>query len=153
MSDTRLHGYRLEEGVPTVDRYLALRSRAGLSPKNADQALAALSGSWCAYRVTHLATDEVVAMGRVIGDGGWYFHIVDMAVLPDHQRQGLGDALLAALLQHIADRAPAGAFVNLLADEPGRRLYERHEFTYTAPKSLGMAKILGDAGDSSPTLG
>lgn len=25
--------------------------------------------------------------GRVIGDGGWYFHIVDMATQPDHQRR------------------------------------------------------------------
>lgn len=145
--------YRLEEGVPTVDRYLDLRARAGLSPKNTDQALAALSGSWCAYRVRHLVTNEVVAMGRVIGDGGRYFHIVDMAVLPDHQRQGLGDALLTALLRHIGDRAPGGAFVNLFADEPGRRLYERHGFTYTAPKSLGMSKILGEAVDQSTRAG
>jgi hypothetical protein len=28
-------------------------------------------------------------MGRVIGDGGWYFHVVDMAVLPEHQRRDL----------------------------------------------------------------
>ncbi|WP_370260313.1 hypothetical protein [Cryobacterium sp. TMT3-29-2] len=29
-------------------------------------------------------------MGRIIGDGGWYFHIADMATLPEFQGRGLG---------------------------------------------------------------
>lgn len=40
-------------------------------------------------------------MGRVIGDGGWYFHIIDMAVLPEHQHRGLGNAILTWLLDRI----------------------------------------------------
>ena len=79
----------------------------------------------------------------MLGDGGWYFHIVDMAVLPEHQRHGLGDAMLTALLDAIRRDAPPGAFVNLLADAPGRRLYHRHGFRETAPESLGMARTLG----------
>jgi ribosomal protein S18 acetylase RimI-like enzyme len=82
-------------------------------------------------------------MGRVIGDGGWYFHVVDMAVHPEHQRRGLGDAVLTELLDRIRAAAPAGAFVNLLADPPGRRLYARHGFTPTAPGSVGMGRMLG----------
>lgn len=69
----------------------------------------------------------------------WYFHVLDMAVLPEHQRQGLGDAVLTALLQRVRAHAPAGAYVNLLADPPGRRLYTRHGFTDTAPHTIGMA--------------
>jgi len=67
-----------------------------------------------------------VGMGRVIGDGGWYFHVVDMAVLLDHQRRGLGDLILTALLDRIRRDAPAGAYVTLLADPPGRNLYAKH---------------------------
>jgi len=32
--------------------------------------------------------------------------------------------------------------VNLLADEPGRKLYTRHGFVETAPGSIGMAQTL-----------
>jgi ribosomal protein S18 acetylase RimI-like enzyme len=64
---------------------------------------------------------------------------VDIAVLPEHQRRGLGDAVLTALLHHVQDHAPAGAHVSLLADPPGRRLYARHGFVGTAPDSIGMA--------------
>jgi GNAT superfamily N-acetyltransferase len=66
-----------------------------------------------------------------------------MAVHPGHQRRGLGDAILTALLERITVSAPGGAYVNLLADPPGRRLYARHGFAETAPGSVGMALTLG----------
>jgi ribosomal protein S18 acetylase RimI-like enzyme len=136
-------GYRLIENAPGVEAYLALRELSGLSPKTREQAAAALPGSWAACHVVHEPTGETVGMGRVLGDGGWYFHVVDMAVLPAHQRRGLGDAVLTSLLERIRSHAPKGAYVNLLADPPGRRLYARHGFTETAPRSIGMALRLG----------
>lgn len=135
-------GYRLVEGPPAVAAYIALRQRSGLSPRRGDQAAAAVRGSWAAVHIVHDETGSTVGMGRVLGDGGWYFHIVDMAVLPEHQRRGLGDAILAALLNAIREHAPAGAYVNLLADPPGRRLYQRHGFRDTAPGSVGMSQTL-----------
>src|SRR5215475_13334078 len=135
-------GYRLVDGPPRVADYLALRQLAGLSPRREDQAAAALRGSWAAVHVVYEPSGDTVGMGRVIGDGGWYFHVVDMAVLPAHQRRGLGDAVLTALLDAVRRQAPAGAYVNLLADLPGRRLYERHGFRDTAPGSIGMAQTL-----------
>jgi GNAT superfamily N-acetyltransferase len=125
-----------------VADYLMLRQRSGLSPRREDQALAAVRGSWAAVHVVHEESADAVGMGRVLGDGGWYFHVVDMAVLPEHQRRGLGDAILTALLDTIRHGAPPGAYVNLLADAPGRRLYHRHGFRDTAPNSVGMAQTL-----------
>jgi GNAT superfamily N-acetyltransferase len=135
-------GYRLIDAPPAVGDYLALRRRSGLTPRREEQAAAALRGSWAAVHVVHAATGAAVGMGRMLGDGGWYFHVVDMAVLPEHQRRGVGDAILTALLDTVRRRAPAGAYVNLLADPPGRRLYERNGFRDTAPGSLGMARTL-----------
>jgi GNAT superfamily N-acetyltransferase len=140
-----LTGYRLVDGPPAVPDYLALRELSGLSPIRPDQAEAAVRGSWAAVHVVHEETAATVGMGRVLGDGGWYFHVVDMAVLPGHQRRGIGDAVLTALLDAIRRGAPAGAYVNLLADPPGRRLYARHGFTETAPYSVGMAQGLQQA--------
>ncbi|KAJ6153553.1 Acyl-CoA N-acyltransferase [Penicillium chermesinum] len=79
-------------------------------------------------------------MGRVIGDGGWYFHIADMAVDPAHQRKGLGDAVLKALIQQIKEASPSDGkpYISLLADKPGRKLYAKNGFVESAPESLGM---------------
>src|SRR5262249_22772009 len=135
-------GYRLQDGAPQPTDYLQLRVQSGLSPKTEEQAKAAVSGTWAACHVVHEADGRCVAMGRVIGDGGWYFHIVDMAVLPQHQRRGLGGAVLVYLLEQIRDRAPRGAYVSLLADPPGRQLYMRSGFVESAPGSVGMVLTL-----------
>ena len=121
---------------PTLEDYLHLRAASGLTPKTAEQGEAALAGSWCWSVVQHQG--RAVAMGRVIGDGGWYFHIADMATLPEHQGRGLGRRVLADLLAQIAAAAPTEPYVTLMADAPGRRLYESMGFVETAPTSLGM---------------
>lgn len=131
-------GYTLVDGPPPAEAAVELRAHSGLSPKSLEQTERAMAGSWAAFHVVDAAGD-VVGMGRVIGDGGWYFHIADMAVLPDHQRRGIGDAVLTALVERIEAEAPPGAFITLLADPPGRRLYARHGFAPTAPHSVGMA--------------
>ncbi|WP_201464627.1 GNAT family N-acetyltransferase [Janibacter melonis] len=121
---------------PTLEDYLHLRAASGLTPKTAAQGEGALLGSWRWSVIQHAG--QAVAMGRVIGDGGWYFHIADMATLPDHQGRGLGRRVLADLLAQIDEVAPDEPYVTLMADAPGRRLYESMGFVETAPTSLGM---------------
>lgn len=135
-------GYRLHADPPTAADYCALRAESGLSPKTVTQADAAIAGTWTFRRVTD-ADGQTVAMGRVVGDGGWYFLIADMATLPDHQGLGLGSIILDGLLQEIRDRAEDGAYVTLTADPPGRRLYESRGFADVAPERTGMHQVLG----------
>ncbi|KAL4880286.1 putative GNAT family acetyltransferase [Aspergillus karnatakaensis] len=135
--------YTLETGYPPLNDYLHLRAATGLSPKTPAQGAAVPSGSWyglfISYTDPETNTSTPVAMGRIIGDGGWYFHIADMAVLPDHQRKGLGDIVLKRLLEVIYERAPEGRpYITLLADAPGVKLYRKNGFVDTAPGSVGM---------------
>ena len=132
---------RLVFGPPPVVDYLRLRAESGLSQKTVDQAEAGLRGSWAAIHVVHEPAGQSVGMCRVIGDGGWYFHVIDMAVLPAFQGRGIGDSILRALLEEIRRRAPSGAYISLLADEPGRPLYRRHGFVESGPRSIGMVLL------------
>jgi ribosomal protein S18 acetylase RimI-like enzyme len=137
-------GYTLHDRPPPPEAAADLRARSGLTPKTLEQCRLAMAGSWAGVHVTHDATGEVVGMGRVIGDGGWYFHIADMATLPGHQRRGIGDAVLTRLVEVIRAAAPPDCYVTLMADPPGRALYARHGFVETAPHSLGMVQRWGD---------
>ena len=130
--------YDLTLSPPPLADYLRLRADSGLSPVTEAQGEPPLVNSWAWVHVRHRASGEVVAMGRVIGDGGWYFHIADMATLPEHQKKGLGQAVLEALLAKIREDAPPRPYVTLMAGEPGRPLYAKLGFVETAPHSLGM---------------
>lgn len=129
--------YTLVSGPPPLTDYLRLRRDAGLTPKDAEQGAGAIAGSWTACHVVD-AAGAVVAMGRAIGDGGWYFHIADIATDPAHQRQGIGRAVVQWLVDDIRSRAPEGAYITLVGDPPGQRLYRSLGFVDVAP-SLGMA--------------
>ena len=78
-------------------------------------------------------------MGRVVGDGGCFFQIVDVAIQPDYQGQGIGRGIMARLMKRLHDDAPKSAYVSLIADGSAFNLYSKFGFELTAPTSAGMA--------------
>lgn len=122
--------------TPLPEEYLHLRAAAGLSPFSRAAAELALPNTLFAV----LLEDQgrAIGMGRLIGDGGCFFQVVDIAVDPAYQGRGLGKRIMAALMAHVAT-LPKGAYVSLIADTPADRLYAQFGFVPTAPRSLGMA--------------
>ncbi len=129
--------YTISHDIPSVDTYRHLRQAAGLSPKTAAAAARGLPNSLFAVQV--LCDGQTVAMGRVIGDGGTFYQVVDIAVLPPHQGRGLGKTVMREISAYIAREVPESAYVSLLADGEAYRLYQQYGFALTAPASVGMA--------------
>lgn len=133
--------YTLSMEIPTVEDYRRLRSVTGLSGKTEEAARLGLPNSWSAAVVRHRG--RVVAMGRVIGDGGCFFQVCDMAVEPEHQGQGLGKRIFARLMEDLQARAPTSAYVSLIADGDAKHLYAKFGFEPVMPASIGMAVWIG----------
>ena len=129
-------GYALRERLPTVEEFLALRAAADMAPRSRAGVERGLPNSLYGVVVEPDGADAAVGMGRVVGDGGAVFHVTDMAVHPDHQRRGLGTAIMRAILDYVDATAPPRAYVNLMADVGG--FYERFGFEETRPASKGM---------------
>ena len=77
-------------------------------------------------------------MGRIVGDGGLFLFVVDIAVTPAWQGRGWGRRIMAALVEQLRVRAPARAMVGLIADGTAFRLYEQFGFRLVAPAAHGM---------------
>ncbi|MGW9642517.1 GNAT family N-acetyltransferase [Streptomyces albidoflavus] len=137
---THTDPYSLRAGPPSVETYLRLRVVSGLSAKTREAAEAGLPNTW--HGVTVLHGDEPVGMGRVVGDGGCFFQIVDICVAPEHQDRGLGRRIMGELVEELDRRAPDGAYVSLIADGDARFLYEKFGFRETAPVSVGMFRTV-----------
>ena len=116
----------LVERFPDVDDYRRLRAAAGLSRKGAEAAEGGLRGTL--YGVSLLCAGEIVGMGRVIGDGGCFYFVVDVAVEPGLQGHGLGRRIMQALDAWVRTHVPATAHVSLIADGDARFLYEKFGF-------------------------
>jgi len=130
-------GVEVIDEIPEVDEYRSLRVAAGLSPKTARAAERGMPASL--YAVCVRVDRELIGMGRIIGDGGCYYEVVDIAVRPDYQRRGLGSKIMESLMGYLRDNAPESAYVSLMADEGAPALYENFGFRETAPASVGMA--------------
>ncbi|MBX9666157.1 MAG: GNAT family N-acetyltransferase [Candidatus Obscuribacterales bacterium] len=132
--------YKLVAEAPNVENYCRLRVTAGLSAKTKEAANAGLINTYHGVSVLH--GEEIVGMGRIIGDGGCFFQVVDIAVVPEHQGKGVGKQIMTALMDYLKVNAPESAHVTLLADGEAHKLYSKFGFELSAPESLGMQLVL-----------
>lgn len=123
--------YKLIQEVPPIDDYIRIRTAAGLSRKSFEAAEIGLSNS--CFAVCVYFEGERVGIGRIIGDGGCFFEIVDIAVLPQHQKKGLGDTIMRSLMDYIDKNAPDTAYVSLMADHGTPEFYKRFGFEASLP--------------------
>ena len=131
--------YELIKVFPQGEAYLRIRQAAGLSLISLQAAVRGLPNTL--FGVSMLLGEEVVGMGRVIGDGGCFYHIVDIAVLPEHQGQGLGKRIMTAIMAYIEEDALPTAYISLIADAPD--FYQRYGFRSVGPRSEGMYLRIG----------
>lgn len=126
----------LVERFPGAEDYCRLRAEAGMAPRTIHAAQRGLPNTL--YGVSLLRDGEVVGMGRVIGDGACFFIVVDIAVTPALQGQGLGKRIVGALDDWLRANAPPSAVVSLVADGDAKHLYAKYGFVETTPHSVNM---------------
>ena len=134
---TAMSELRFLEETPEPEEFLAMRARAEMSPRSIEAARVGLPNTL--YAVCVRDGEQLVAMGRVVGDGGLNFEVVDMAVDPRYQRRGIGYRIMEMLVAYIRATAEPTAYVSLIADDHAPALYAKFGFTPTAPVSIGMS--------------
>jgi GNAT superfamily N-acetyltransferase len=129
--------YELREEIPSIEDYINIRLKAGLSKKSEEAASLGLPNSL--YSVVVYDKTQPIGIGRIIGDGGCFFEVTDMAVLPEHQKQGVGLMIMEALVNYLQKNAPKTAYVSLMADHGTSNFYAKFGFSFSKlPKSSGM---------------
>jgi GNAT superfamily N-acetyltransferase len=132
--------YLLEERLPTPAEHRAMFEAVGWEPYTDTETALALQNSL--YGVVVLRDGAVIAMGRVIGDGGKFYYIQDFAVRPDWQGQGIGRALMDRILAWIKVAAPHEPFVGLFATEVAREFYAHYGFAEHREVLSGMWMVV-----------
>jgi ribosomal protein S18 acetylase RimI-like enzyme len=122
MSET----YTVSERTPAVEEYNRVRGAAGLSVKDELAAQRGLANTLYAVCIMHEGT--AIGIGRVIGDGGLFYDIVDIAVVAEHQKKGIGKMIMDALMAYIHAHAPATALITLQSNKGVAPFYERYGF-------------------------
>ncbi|NCH05738.1 N-acetyltransferase [Cronobacter dublinensis] len=124
----------IKESPPSAEDFCRLRMLTKLSPRGYEYVVRALPASL--YGVHIIADGQVIAMGRVVGDGVINFEIVDVAVHPSYQGKGYAKVIMEHIMKYLGQTAAPGAYITLMADAP--KFYEKFGFKLSRPRSEGM---------------
>ena len=98
----------LVERALTPDEYRRLRASVGWNEVDPDGIVAGLSSSL--YSVVLERDGDAIGCGRVVGDGGIYFYLQDVIVVPELQGQGWGARIMEAVMRYVeASARPSSA--------------------------------------------
>ncbi|MDR2546378.1 MAG: GNAT family N-acetyltransferase [Lachnospiraceae bacterium] len=101
-----------KENTLTVDEYLSIESKMeDMDKTTKEQAERSLSNH--VHSISAFVEDEIIGIGRLIGDASIYWCLVDIWVLPEHQGQGIGREIVNKLLQHIKNTSIKGTSVSV----------------------------------------
>lgn len=126
--------------VSVVD-YNYLRKSVGWDVMPEKKAQDGILGS--AYLVSANINDNTIGMARVITDGGCVAYIVDVIVLPEYQRQGIGKAMLTMIMTYLWDNMEQGDifYVGLMAAKGKEAFYKQFGFMERPNEHLGAGMI------------
>ena len=128
--------YVITEKTPLVQEFIALRTAVGWGELNRDALARGLSGSLMCVCVRH--GGKLVGFGRVVGDGCFVFYIQDMIVHPDHQRKGLGKAVMSRIMGYIETAGGEDIYIGLMATKGKAGFYEQFGFMARPEDAPGM---------------
>jgi GNAT superfamily N-acetyltransferase len=128
------------EEPPAASEYLTLRAAVGLGARREEAARLGLAGGL--FAVTVRDAGALVGMGRVVGDGGAFAQVVDIAVAASHRRRGIATEIVRRLVAWCDESLPPSCYVSLIADPGAERIYERAGFV----RRLGMGRYVPEAG-------
>jgi ribosomal protein S18 acetylase RimI-like enzyme len=131
--------YVLVERNPTLEEYQRLRAAVGWMDVETEAIDVGLRNSL--FSVCIVSENKVIGCGRVVGDGGIYFYVQDVIVLPEFQGKGIGGRIMNAIMKYLKAHVPDGAFVGLMAAEGVSKFYERYGFKERPSDAPGMFRV------------
>ena len=129
---------RINEEPPTAEEYCLLRAKCGLGARTVEAAIIALPRSLFSITLRN-PKNELIGMGRIVGDLGSHVQIVDIAVEPDYQKLGLSRLIMDRLMNFVAVEVPTCADVNLFSNVDA--LYQKYGFENAVSNGMSLNRM------------
>ena len=134
-----MEGFTLVKRLPTVAEIKAFHTAVGWDNVDDEATATALNNSLFGCTVLH--NGKAIGCGRVIGDGGMYFYIQDIIVLPEYQGRGIGKTIMNEVMNFINQTAKPNAFIGLMSAKDKAGFYVKFGFAERPPGRPGMFRV------------
>ncbi|HDR4457541.1 GNAT family N-acetyltransferase [Bacillus cereus] len=133
--------YEIKSDIPTLEEYKYLCDSVGWTNyMNFEVAEISLQNS--IYCIIVKDNNQIIGMGRIVGDGAIYFYIQDIVVHPEYQKNGIGKKIMNTLVEYLNQNAPDKAFIGLFASQGKTSFYEKYDFKDYSPNMTGMFTVI-----------
>jgi len=129
---------RVEERRLVLQEYQYLRGTTGWCMIDDDTVRKGLTSDL--FSVCAFYDNQLVGMGRVVGDGAIYFYVQDIVVVPEYQGKGIGKRIMNAVEAYLKKHAKPNTFVGLMAAEGMQGFYTRFGYLERPLNAPGMCK-------------
>jgi len=129
--------FKKTNAPPNTKDFMALRRSVGW--ENCSEEVTASSISNSLFWVSFYDENQLVATGRVIGDGALYFYIQDVIVASQYQGNGLGLRIMECIENYLYKHTTKHATIGLLSALGKERFYQRFGYLLRDGQKLGQA--------------
>jgi len=131
---------RFEENSLTAKQFLSLRESVGWKGVEFQVEQALKSGL---YNVLAKDGEQVIGMGRLVGDGIMYWYVQDVIVNPQYQGQGIGKSIMAYLFRYIEENSlpDTTVTIGLMSAKGKDEFYEKLGFIARPNEIYGAGMI------------
>lgn len=103
--------YEIKDNALTAKAFLALRESAGWAGATEKQVEKGLNKSL--FTVAAMLNEQIIGMGRLIGDGFNIWYIQDVIVFPEYQGKGVGQAIMKRLIKYAEDNSLSNTAITI----------------------------------------
>ena len=123
--------------------FIKLRESAGWGRPLENQIEAGLKNSL--FTVSAIHNNQIIGMGRLVGDGFTICYIQDLIVLPEYQGKGVGKAIMEKLIAYISENAMPNTYVTvgLFSAKGKESFYEKFGFYIRPNENRGAGMEIG----------
>lgn len=139
----------IKHSLPTPEGFKTLRDSAGWDSILLEHARETLKNS--ILGITAYDDTTLIGMARVVGDGVLNAYIQDVVIAPRYRSQGVGKAVLLALITEMRTTIPANCSIGLMAAVGQEGFYSSFNFITRPDKDYGagMFAKLADLTDGT----
>lgn len=116
------------ENILTADDIILFQRKMGWTEEPKDQLIKSLSNTL--FSVVAKKDDEIIGMGRLLGDAAMYWYINDVFILTEYQGLGIGKEIVKRLVQYAKQNSISGTSVSiyLMSAQGKEGFYEKLGF-------------------------
>ena len=117
-----------KENILTADDVLLFQQKMNWTVDPKEQWVKSLSNTL--YSIVAVKDNEIIGMGRLLGDAAIYWYVNDVFILTEYQRKGIGTEIMNRLIEYIKQNSIVGTSVSvcLMCAQGKEGFYEKLGF-------------------------